>query len=136
MAPSWTASINIPVFRPILFGAAIDMLQFEPEVAFLYRHSGSGRVDLVVGPTIGVALHYGPDYESERSGANRSPSFFALGPMIGGYIGLDFTRPGSLFNFQLGLSPYVTPMFAVNDPADHRGVIVGGTLDLVFRFTP
>jgi hypothetical protein len=64
-----------------------------------------GKVDLVAGPTLGVSLHYGPDYESASSGDKRGPSFFAIGPTIGGYLGLDFKRPEKTFNFELGLTP-------------------------------
>ena len=127
-------SIDIPVVRPILFGAAFEMLQFEPEVALLFRQQTNGNVDVIWGPLVGMTLHYGPDYNSERSGANRGPSFFALGPRVGAYVGLDFKRPGERFNFQLGLSPYVSPLFAVDDPEDHRGIVAGGMLDGLFRF--
>ena len=127
--------INVPVMRPILFAAAFKMLQFEPEVGLLFRKVTDGKVDLIAGPTIGVSLHYGPDYTSERSGSGRKPSFFAMGPQIGGYFGIDFKRPDERFNFQLGLSPYVAPLFGVNDPEHHRGVVVGGLLDGLFRFS-
>jgi len=126
--------VDLPVFRPILFGLAFDMLQFEPSLTLKFRRVGRGATDFVVGPTIGISLHYGPDYNSERSGAGRTDSFFALGPVIGGYIGLDFKRPNKKLNLQLGLTPYVTPLFSVNDDQDHRGVVVGGLLDLQLRF--
>lgn len=127
--------INVPVMRPVLFGAAFKMLQFEPEVALLFRKQSDGNVDIVAGPQLGIMLHYGPDYKSEQDGDDRGASFFALGPKIGGYIGVDFKRPKDTFNFQLGLSPYVTPLVGVNDSEEHRGVVVGGSLDGLFRFS-
>jgi len=126
--------VNLPLMRPILFAAAFKMLQFEPEVQLLFRRVTDGKVDLIAGPSLGISLHYGPDYTSERSGSGRKPSFFAMGPQIGGYFGLDFKRPDERFNFQLGLSPFVTPLFGVNDPENHRGIVVGGLLDALFRF--
>lgn len=123
--------VTVPVMRPILFGAAFGMLQFEPEVTLAFRQHGGEKVDLIVGPTIGLSFHHGPDYESARSGPDRRPSFFAMGPRIGFYIGLDFRRPGESFNFQLGLHPYATTLFS---PEEHRGVVLGGTLDGMFRF--
>ena len=126
--------VNVPLMRPILFAAAFKMLQFEPEVVLNFRHPQGGDVDIIVGPSLGIALHYGPDYKSGPSGEERGPSFWALGPRIGGYFGLDFKRPGKTFNFQLGLSPYVTPLFSVDDPDNHRGLVAGGTLDATFRF--
>jgi hypothetical protein len=128
-------AVDLPVMRPILFGAAFEMLQFEPDVSLLFRRQNESGIDLVAGPTLGISLHYGPDYQSERSGSSRGESFFALGPRVGGYFGLDFKRPDETFNFQLGVHPYVTPLFSVSDPEDHRGVVVGGTLDGLFRFT-
>ncbi|MCK9461210.1 MAG: hypothetical protein M0R80_16405 [Proteobacteria bacterium] len=127
--------VNIPFMRPILFAAAFRMLQFEPEIGLIFRRRTEAGVDLVAGPTIGLSLHYGPDYLSEASGAGRRPSFFAMGPQVGGYMGLDFKRPDERFNFQLGLSPYVAPLFGVDDPDEHRGVVVGGLLDGWFRFS-
>ena len=126
--------VNVPLMRPILFAAAFKMLQFEPEVALLFRQPQEGDVDIVVGPSLGITLHYGPDYKSGPSGEERGPSFWALGPRIGGYFGLDFKRPDKTFNFQLGVSPYVTPLFSVDDPDNHRGLVAGGTLDGSFRF--
>jgi hypothetical protein len=127
--------IDIPVMRPILFATAFKMLQFEPEVTLNFRNISSGKVDLVAGPTIGVIFHYGPDYNSEASGSQRGNSFFAIGPKIGGYLGLDFKRAHETFNFQLGISPYISPLFSVNDSDNHRGIVAGGTLDGLFRFS-
>jgi len=126
--------IDLPVFRPIMFGLAFDMLQLEPSVTLKFRRIGNGRTDLVGGPTLGMSFHYGPDYNSKSSGDGRTTSFFAVGPIIGGYIGFDFKRPCKKFNLQLGLTPYVEPLFGVNDARNHRGVVVGGLLDLQLRF--
>jgi len=134
LAKDWTAHLDVPVMRPILFAAAFRMLQLEPSVSFQRRLRTDGAVDFVVGPTVGLSLHHGPDYKSEPSGAGRKPSFFALGPTVGAYMGLDFKRPGESFNFQLGLTPYVTPLFSVADPESHRGWVLGGLLDGSFRW--
>ncbi len=123
-------TINLPVMRPILFATAFKVLQFEPDVSLTWRRPASEGVDWIVGPSLGLSLHYGPDYTSELSG----PKFFAMGPTFGGYFGLDFKRPGT-FNFQLGLHPYVTPLFGIADPAGHQGVVVGAMLEGPFRFT-
>jgi hypothetical protein len=131
----WSLTIDVPVFRPILFGVAFKMLQFEPEVTFAYRIALKGRTDVLIGPSLGLTMHYGPDYHSAASGANRGPSFYAMGPRMGVYLGLDFKRPHKTFNFQLGLRPYVTPLFSIDDPADHRGVVIGGQLEALFRFS-
>jgi hypothetical protein len=130
-----TVEIDVPVMRPILFGAAFRMLQFEPSVILKFRRESEGRVEFVGGPVLGFSLHYGPDFESGPAGGDRGPSFFALGPTVGGYLGLDFKRPGETYNFQLGLTPYVTPLFGVADPEHHFGVVVGGLLDGLFRFS-
>ncbi len=126
--------LDLPVFRPILFAASFDMLQFEPTATVKFRMISMGNVDLVGGPTLGLSLHYGPDYTSDSSGVGRKASFFALGPIVGGYVGLDVKRPGKTFNLQLGVTPYVTPLFGVNDPQRHRGLVAGASLDASFRF--
>jgi len=127
--------VDLPIMRPILFAAAFHMLQFEPTVALKFSDRSSNKVGWVAGPALGVSLHYGPDYNSETSGPGRTPDFFAIGPIVGAYAGLDFRRPGKAFNFQLGFSPYVTPLFSIGDPQNHRGVVIGGLLDGLFRFS-
>ncbi len=134
VANNMVAHVDIPVFRPILFATSFKMLQFEPSVTFKYRKITNGNVDFVVGPTLGILLHYGPDYKSESKGDNRTDSFFAMGPILGGYFGLEFKRPNKANNFELGISPYVTPLFGINDPSNHKGVVIGGLLDFSFSF--
>jgi hypothetical protein len=86
-------AFELPVMRPILFAAAFKMLQFEPEFTFEFRKKMSDDVDLVVGPGIGVSLHHGPDYHSDRK--NRGPSFFAVGPFISGLCAISFKGSSS-----------------------------------------
>ena len=130
----WVIHVDLPVFRPILFAASFGMLQFEPAVTANYRVRTRGAVDVIVGPTLGLSMHYGPDYRSSQSGSGRGPSFFAMGPTFGGYFGIDFVRPGEAFNFPLGLSPTVSPLFSIGDPDGHRGVVIGGLVDALFRW--
>jgi hypothetical protein len=122
--------VDLPMMRPILFATAFGMLQFEPSATLKFRDTSPGSVGWVAGPTLGLALHYGPDYHSEL----RTREFFALGPIIGGYVGIDFRRPGKAFSYEVGVTPYVIPLFGVGDPRDHRGVVIGGLLDGALRF--
>ena len=134
LSDAWALHVDLPVFRPILFAVAHDMLQFEPSVALTRRIDAGDAVDVLVGPMLGLSLHYGPDYRSTASGDGRGPSFFAVGPTVGGYVGVDFLRGDRPFNFQLGVTPYVTPLFSTGDaPIDH-GVVVGGLVDALFRW--
>jgi hypothetical protein len=122
--------IDLPVFRPILFAAAWGMLQFEPSATFRFRVADGGDIDWILGPTLGVSLHYGPDYQSDL----HERKFFAMGPIIGGYVGLDFLEPKDTFNFELGLTPYIIPLFGVDDSKNHKGIVAGALLDASFRF--
>ena len=126
--------LNLPVMRPLLFGVAFKTLQFEPEVSLIFRVGGTSSPRLLVGPSLGLSFHYGPDYRSGPSGSERGDSFFAFGPRIGGYIGLDFGHPGKKFNFRLGLQPYVTPLWSVDDPQGRKGLVAGAVLDAQLRF--
>lgn len=126
--------VNVPVFRPLLFGLAFDMLQFEPDLTLLFRTPAQPDLDVLAGPLLGVTFHYGPDYRSESSGSGRTPSFFALGPRVGGTVGLDFLEPENAFNFMLGLTLYVSPMFATSQDEGRDGWIVGGALEGHFRW--
>ena len=129
-----SVDVDLPFFRPIMFAAAFEMLQFEPTVTLKIRTVGNAKIDLIGGATLGLSFHYGPDYKSESSGSGRTESFFAMGPIVGGYVGLDFKRPNKMFNFQLGLTPYIQVLYGVNDDQNHRGVVIGGLIDLQFRF--
>jgi hypothetical protein len=124
--------VDLPIMRPILFAVAFNMFQFEPSATLKFRETSGGNTDLVLGPTIGVSLHYGPDYHSDLNDRH----FFAAGPIIGGYFGLDFPRPGKLFNFELGVTPYLIPLFGIRDSANHKGIVIGGLLDASFRLAP
>ena len=126
--------VDIPIFRPILFGVAFNMLQFEPSATLKFRKTLSANIDYITGPTLGISFHYGPDYISENSGINRTNSFFAIGPIVGGYFGVKFKRLEKAFNFELGISPYLIPLISINDPFDHSGIVVGGLLDASFSF--
>jgi hypothetical protein len=126
--------VDLPLMRPILFAFAFRMLQFEPTVTLKFSDRQNRKVGWVAGPALGVSLHYGPDFRSEASGSGRTESFFALGPIFGGYAGLDFRRPHQRFNFQLGLSPYITPLYSIGDTQNRRGVVIGGLVDGTFRF--
>jgi hypothetical protein len=127
--------VDLPVMRPILFAAAFKMLQFEPTVTFKFYDKSNAAARWVAGPMLGVSLHYGPDYKSEASGVDRTPSFFAMGPIVGGYAGLNFKRSnGDQSRFQLGLSPYIIPLFGINDLQNHRGIVAGCLLDGSFGF--
>jgi hypothetical protein len=57
--------------------------------------------------------------------ATDDPMLFGVKVRIGGRY--DNVR-------QLGISPYVTPLFGIGDPQNHRGVVIGGLVDGLFRF--
>jgi hypothetical protein len=133
--PDLSLVVVVPLFRPIFFAAAFHMLQFEPEVGLNFHMRGNDDLDVYFGPTLGLTFHYGPDYNSERSGPGRTASFFAFGPSFGLSLGMTFLRPGETFDGQLGIHPYVTTLFGVGDPARHQGVVFGGMLEGNLRFS-
>ena len=126
--------IDLPVMRPILFAAAFHMLQFEPTAALVFFDRNNDKTGWVAGPALGVSLHYGPDYRSGPKGEERTTDFFAIGPIIGAYAGVNFRRSEKKYDFQLGISPYITPLFGINDAENHKGIVVGGLLDGAFKF--
>ncbi len=56
-------AVNIPVMRPILFGAAFQMLQFEPQVTYEHHFGDEDISHFVLGGGLGLVFHYGPDYK-------------------------------------------------------------------------
>jgi hypothetical protein len=125
--------IDVPVFRPILFGFAFEMLQFEPTVALKYSKPLSSKTNFKTGPLIGVSLHYGPDYNSEAENPGRTDSFFAMGPIVGGYIGFEFKNPNKKRSIEIGITPYAETLFGINDPENHKGYVFGGLIDLTIN---
>lgn len=124
-----SVGLDIPVFRPALFGAAFKMLQFEPEVTVAFHHDVGGNKEIVAGFGVGLSFHYGPDYRASRE--NRGQEFFAAGPRFSGLIGLNFTRPGKSFEFMLGLRPFFSPLWARKHES---GIVAGGALEAYMLF--
>ncbi len=116
--------VNLPVMRPILFGLAFKMLQFEPEMVVDLRSQINDKLAFVSSPSLGISLHYGPDYKSDRT--NRSPSFYAAGPIAGIHVGLGLKdENGSIKNI-VGIKPFYVALFS----KDHgTGTVIGGALE-------
>ena len=119
---------KLPVMRPLLFGLAFGMLQFEPELTYEYRHTLSERTDLIVGPGIGISLHYGP-YYTENKNDDAAQSFFAAGPFVSGLIGVAFTNDTGLERV-VALKPFYAPLFSDRyRPGTVAGAALEGHLD-------
>jgi hypothetical protein len=115
---------NLPVMRPILFGVAFKMLQFEPEVQIDVRASISDKLLFIAAPSAGISLHYGPDYQSDRE--NRSPSFFAAGPIVGCHFSIGMRDEAGTVRNAFGIKPFYVALFADGRTA---GTVVGGVLE-------
>lgn len=123
-------ALNIPVARPILFGAAFNMLQFEPQLTYEHHFESNGSSNGVLGAGMGLSFHYGPDYKSDRE--NPGESFFAMGPVFSGFAGWQFK--GDKVNWMPGLKAFYSPLFSKDYP--HTGTVVGGALELHSSFNP
>jgi hypothetical protein len=115
-------AFNLPLFRPILFGIAFKMLQFEPEFAFEYSKQISEKTDLITGPGLGISFNYGPDYKSKLR--DLSNSFFSVGPFISGQVGFAFKKEGKVRS-STALKAFYVPLFAKNRTT---GTVLGGSL--------
>jgi hypothetical protein len=116
--------VNIPVFRPILFGAAFQLLQFEPELQVEFRSLQKSNHQFAIAPSLGVSLHYGPDYTSDKK--NRSPSFFAAGPIIGTHLSIGFTDKSGFTKNSFGIKPFYAALFSENQGT---GTVLGAALE-------
>lgn len=122
-----TLTFNLPVMRPLLFGLAFQVLQFEPEFTFQYRKVLNDSKALLTGPGLGVSLNYGPDYKSDLK--NRGDPFFAVGPFISWQIGLEFKGPQKMR--VVGIRAFYVPLTA-KDHSD--GIVLGGVLEYSVYF--
>jgi len=107
--------------RPLLFGLAFQMLQFEPEFTFQYRKLLKDSKAVLTGPGLGVSLNYGPDYKSDLK--NKGDSFFAVGSFISWQFGLEFK--GHQKTRVAGIRAFYVPLFAKDHP---DGTVLGGAL--------
>jgi len=119
--------LNIPVMRPILFGAAFKMLQLEPQLTYEHRFANGEKPGLVLGAGLGLVFHYGPDYNSTPK--NPGPSFFAMGPLFSGSAGI--VLQGKSGNWIPGLKTFYSPLFSKDYSTGH---ILGGGLELHYEF--
>ncbi|MBD3390823.1 MAG: hypothetical protein GF418_02205 [Chitinivibrionales bacterium] len=121
--------MRIPVMRPILFGAAFHMLQFEPEILCEYRIGDADDVHFIVGPSLGASFHYGPDYTAGREDTDRD-DFFAAGPLVSAQFGVGFPHSAGLKRIA-GMRAFYAPLFA----KEHApGTVVGAALEGHFEF--
>ncbi len=114
---------KIPLFRPIMFGLAFQMVQFEPE-AFLRFPLGTDSSWTIM-PGTGVSVHFGPDYHSDTK--NRGESFWAAGPIASVSI---LKKVGKREN-EIGLRPFVTSLFGEND---RKGIVAGCSFEYLIQF--
>ena len=128
ISDKYAVTFNLPVMRPILFGLAFKMLQFEPEFTLEKRKELNSKVDLLSGPGLGLSFHYGPDYKSKLK--DLSNSFFALGPFISWQTGFVFKQEGKAKS-SAGIKAFYVPLIAKDRPI---GTVLGGALFYSFRF--
>lgn len=121
---------ELPVMRPILFVAAFKMLQLEPQFTLEFTREINDNVEFVFGPGIGLSLHYGPDYHSEKN--NRGASFFAAGPLISGLFGFNFNGSNGKRR-TIGLRPFYIPLFSGKSSLS-PGTVLGGVIEGQFDF--
>ncbi len=125
VSESGAVVINVPLFRPIMFAAAFDMLQLEPTVMYEHTFGDGTGTQPVVGGGLGIILHHGPDYHSSQE--DRGDSFFSVGPLLNGFAGLKFGET----NVTAGVKGFFSPLFTAERST---GVVAGGGLELHYNF--
>lgn len=89
--------LNVPIFRPVLFAVAFNMLQFEPDISWVSQKNKNWNWGFGLGTTI----HYGPDYKSDKK--DRGKDFWAFGPKLIYLINL---------NEKYSFNVYYSPLFS------------------------
>ena len=128
--PGQVLALEIPVMRPILFGAAFEMLQFEPQLTLQFTGKKVDNRSLIFGPGLGVSLHYGPDYNSSLD--DRGDPFFAAGPMVSGLIGIrTVNKNNKIRNY--GIRIFYLPLFSSETDLS-PGTVLGLVFESHFQF--
>jgi hypothetical protein len=90
LSQAWALILNLPVGRPVLFGAAFSFLQLEPQLTLeCYKRLYEG-LELVMGPALGASFYYGPEAGADIDALNSSEFLFVTGPMVSTLVGLRF----------------------------------------------
>jgi hypothetical protein len=125
MSLDWSMTVTIPVFRPILFGAAFKTLQYESDVAMEYKIKLTEKTDFVTGPGIGLSYNYGKNVQEDDK-------FFSLGPMVSYYAAFDFKAPKH-YATRLGIQLFYVGLFRADGNFEY-GNVAGGALDFGMYF--
>ena len=128
--PNVDLTLELPVMRPILFGAAFKMLQFEPQVSMEFNKQISSKSSLILAPGLGISFHYGPDYKSDLD--NMGKSFFATGPIVSGLIGISYNGKNDKKRI-IGIRLFYTSLFSDDTPLS-PGTVFGGVIESHFQF--
>ncbi len=123
-------TVEIPVMRPILFGAAFKMLQFEPEVSVEFDKKINNGNSMIVAPGLGLSLHYGPDYKSDLD--NRGDDFFAAGPFFSTLVGWKWLNAVEKERV-MGVRFFYTPLFSSESDLS-PGTVLGAVFEMQFSF--
>ncbi len=118
----------IPLLRPILFGAAFQMLQFMPELIFSLYIPVYFKVDLFLIMGMGGSFHYGPGFDYKGNLVDKP--FFAGGPRFSLSFGPRFYI-NDRFSISVGLKPYFEYLFNSRD--GKAGIVGGGEIDFQCR---
>ena len=126
--PNVDIAFELPVMRPILFGSAFKMLQFEPQISMEFNKQIINNSSLILAPGMGISFHYGPDYRSDLD--NRGEDFFAVGPIVSGLIGYSFDRKRDK-PMIFGIRLFYTPLFS-SESSLCPGQVFGAVLESHF----
>ncbi len=116
--------IRVPFMRPILFGAAFRMLQFEPECILEYTLPLRRNTGFILGSGLGASFHWGPDYLTERDSRDKD-NFFAAGPYLSSLFGLRFRREGGLYRI-FGIRIFYA---SLHSKERWRGTVLGAAFE-------
>jgi hypothetical protein len=127
--PNVDLAFELPVMRPLLFGLAFEMLQFEPQISMEFNKQISNNSALILAPGVGISLHYGPDYKSDLD--NRGKDFFAAGPIVSGLIGYSFDGKNDKSK-TFGIRMFYTPLFS-GESSSSPGQVFGAVIEAQFQ---
>jgi hypothetical protein len=127
LRPSAALSVdaNIPLGRALLFAIAFQMLQWEPDIAVNFHLGIDERSEVIIGPALGAAFHFGPDYRSDLDTKPRR-DFFAIAPKVSVLLGYGKWLSSGTTERIIGVRPFFEYFFGQND---RRGVTIGAMLE-------
>jgi hypothetical protein len=131
----FSLDVNLPAGRAALFAARFKMLQWTPDLTFNFHIELAQSHEILLGPSIGLTFHYGPDYQTAEDDPDKI-SFFAMGPKLSILVAYQRVLKEGRMLWTIGIRGF-WEIFLIPDQPDvpyETGHSLGGMMENSFSW--